>query len=46
MFGQEPDEVKAKDLIEKLNASLDTYDLILSKQKYLGGNVSRGLNMS
>ncbi|KAL4256829.1 GST superfamily protein [Pleurotus pulmonarius] len=38
MFGQEPDEVKAKDLIEKLNTSLDIYDLILSKQKYLGGD--------
>ncbi|KAG9227786.1 hypothetical protein CCMSSC00406_0000568 [Pleurotus cornucopiae] len=38
IFGQTPDEAQAKDLTEKLNANLDTYDLILSKQKFLGGD--------
>lgn len=45
IFGQTPDEVQVKDLTEKLNANLDTYDLILSKQKFLGGDVSRELNV-
>ncbi|KAJ8691864.1 hypothetical protein PTI98_011385 [Pleurotus ostreatus] len=45
IFGQTPDEAQAKDLTEKLNANLDTYDLILSKQKFLGGDVSRELNV-
>ncbi|KAF9499087.1 glutathione S-transferase-like protein [Pleurotus eryngii] len=38
MLGQAPDEERVKGLTEKLNASLDAYDLILSKQKFLGGD--------
>ncbi|KAF9499089.1 glutathione S-transferase-like protein [Pleurotus eryngii] len=38
MLGQAPDEERVKGLIEKLNASLDAYDIILSKQKFLGGD--------
>ncbi|KAF9499079.1 glutathione S-transferase-like protein [Pleurotus eryngii] len=38
MLGEAPDEERVKGSTEKLNASLDAYDLILSKQKFLGGD--------
>jgi len=34
----EPDEAKVKQLTEKLEQTLDVYEQILSKQKYLAGN--------
>lgn len=36
----EPDEKVVKEQVEKLSAKLDAYEVILSKQKYLGGEVS------
>lgn len=38
LFGQTPDEATAASLVKKLEAKLDVYDQILSKQKYLGGD--------
>ncbi|CAF3264940.1 unnamed protein product [Rotaria socialis] len=35
----EPDEAKVASLKEQLNAKMDVYDTILSKQSYLGGQV-------
>ena len=39
----EPDEAKIASLREQLNAKLDVYEKILSKQPYLGGQVSSTL---
>ena len=36
----EPDEAKVADLKGQLNAKLDAYEKILSKQPYLAGQVS------
>ena len=36
----DPDLVKIASLREQLNAKLDVYEKILSKQPYLGGQVS------
>jgi glutathione S-transferase len=36
----EPDETRVAALKEQLNAKLDVYEKILSKQPYLGGHVS------
>ena len=38
----ESDEAKVASLKEKLNANLDVYEKILSKQPYLAGDVSDG----
>lgn len=40
MRGGTADEKRVADLTESLNAKLDVYDNILSKRKYLAGNVS------
>lgn len=40
MRGGTTDEKRVADLTESLNAKLDVYDNILSKRKYLAGNVS------
>lgn len=37
--GVAPDEVVFKKLVDTLNSKLDGYEKILSKQKYLGGDV-------
>lgn len=37
----EPDEARAKEHLEKLSGKLDAYEAILSKQKYLAGDVSQ-----
>lgn len=39
MFGQTPDEEVVKANLATLNAKLDAYEKILSKQKYIGGEV-------
>ena len=36
----EPDEAKVASLTQQLNDKLDVYEKILSKQPYLGGQVS------
>ncbi len=42
MLGRgEPDEMKIAQFKEELNAKLDAYDRILSKQPYMAGQVSR-----
>ena len=38
-FGKEINEAAAAELISKLDAKLDGYEAILSKQKYLAGDV-------
>lgn len=40
MFGLETDQAVFDKLIDDLSSKLDVYDKILSKQKYLAGNVS------
>ena len=41
MMGRgEPDEAKIAELMGSLNLKLDAYEKILSKQPYLGGQVS------
>lgn len=41
----EPDPVMYKELSDNFNATLDVYDQILGKQKYIAGDVSqRALN--
>ncbi|KAF8074668.1 glutathione S-transferase [Lyophyllum atratum] len=37
-FGQDPAEAVYEDNLKKLDAKLDAYDVILSKQKYLAGD--------
>jgi glutathione S-transferase len=37
----EPDPVTYKELSDNFNATLDIYDRILGKQKYIAGNVSQ-----
>jgi hypothetical protein len=39
-LGLKTDEARTQEHIEKLNGKLDAYEAILSKQKYLAGNVS------
>ena len=39
MYGLEPDVVEFEKQIELLDKKLDVYDAILSKQKYLAGDV-------
>ena len=39
MFGRAPDEAAIKRHETKLEPTLDAYERILSKQKYIGGNV-------
>jgi hypothetical protein len=39
MIGQKTDEKKVEEMKIKLAASLDAYEQILSKQKYLSGDV-------
>lgn len=39
MLGRQPDEAKVAEAMEKLQAKLDVYEVILSKRKYLGGSV-------
>ena len=39
-LGLQTDEARAKEHLDKLNTKLDAYEAILTKQKYLGGNVS------
>jgi glutathione S-transferase len=39
IYGLEPDVVEFKKQIELLDKKLDVYDAILSKQKYLAGDV-------
>jgi glutathione S-transferase len=38
-MGQEPDQVKLEEAKAALGAKLDVYEQILSKQKYLAGDV-------
>jgi hypothetical protein len=40
MRGQETDERRVKEHTDKLSMKLDGYEAILSKQKYLAGDVS------
>lgn len=40
-FGGKTDEAQVKSLHEQLKTKLDVYEVILSKQKYLGGDVRR-----
>ena len=40
MRGGVTDEKRVADLTETLNAKLDVYDKILSKRRYLAGDVS------
>ena len=42
MFGMKTDEELVATLIQGLDAKLNGYEAILSKQKYLAGNVSWG----
>ncbi len=37
----EPDETKVNQLKEQLNEKLDVYEIILSKQPYLAGQVTK-----
>lgn len=37
--GQETDEVRAKEHLDKLEGKLDAYEAILGKQKYISGEV-------
>jgi len=37
----EPDEIKVNQLKEQLNEKLDVYEIILSKQPYLAGQVTK-----
>jgi glutathione S-transferase len=39
-LGKETDEARAQEYITKINEKLDGYEAILSKQKYLAGDVS------
>lgn len=39
-LGLKPDEARAKEYLDKLNGKLDAYEAMLTKQKYLGGDVS------
>lgn len=41
LFGSERNDARAKEPLEKLSGKLDAYEAILSKQKYLAGDVSR-----
>jgi glutathione S-transferase len=45
MYGLEPDLVEFEKQIDLLDKKLDVYDAILSKQKYLAGDVSLSLLM-
>jgi glutathionyl-hydroquinone reductase len=38
-MGLKPDQAVFDDLIKQLSARLDAYEVILSKQKYIAGNV-------
>ena len=38
-MGLKPDQAVFDDLIKSLSARLDVYEVILSKQKYIAGNV-------
>ena len=39
---QQPDQARLEENIKALEAKLDAYETILSKQKYLGGDVRTG----
>lgn len=39
MHNQEVNEQKVRELTEELSAKLDVYDKILSKQRYVAGDV-------
>ena len=43
-MGLKTDEVRTQEHITKLNEKLDAYEAILSKQKYLAGDVSAPSN--
>lgn len=39
MYGRTPDDAVVAESTDTLNAKLDTYEVILSKQPYIGGSV-------
>jgi glutathione S-transferase len=40
LFGKKADEKAVQEFVAKLESKLDVYETILSKQKYLAGDVS------